>query len=309
MKKCSIIALCLTLCACGGGSKNISQQTPATPHEKTPYELWLEAGNTGTYQDYLDSLVAPTPETWDGNGKGWRMDNLSYSGTIGEYLTNEGKSVTKTDAEWEGHNGYTIYTYHDFPLDNKPNGYNKTRYDYVYNDKQLDLGNYGVWFIEAHDYQHGQWVSGYVHNRDIGETYIPDTNTTFTGGTLAYLKEHNANAPTLIKGDATFVYDPTDPSLELAFDNYYNINVTRTNTTIQGQNSTGKEAYDLPTGTFEEKHNQFFEVGYVRDENTEEAFGTYEFRFDTMCAAVGGCKIDPVNSDFTMTGAFGGTKQ
>ena len=57
MKKLLLCGLCLLLCACAtGGGSDGAPGAPGTPG-KSAYEIWLEAGNSGTEQDFLNSLV------------------------------------------------------------------------------------------------------------------------------------------------------------------------------------------------------------------------------------------------------------
>ena len=56
MKKYAILTSVLVLAACGGGSGGGGNGAPG----KSAYEIWLDAGNTGTEQDFLDSLVSGT---------------------------------------------------------------------------------------------------------------------------------------------------------------------------------------------------------------------------------------------------------
>ena len=166
-------------------------------------------------------------------------------------------------------------------------------------------------------------------NRDIDygtNAYIPEKNTVFKGSTLAYIYKPFKNTTdekqmTGIKGDATFVFDPTSPTLTLDFDNYYtfaidfskvytdsynpaaygitsaNGIVETSNVTVSGTNNTGVTDYNLQTGEYTSSVN--FRSQHFKQNSTEEAVGKYDIH---------GHQLGGSGDEFYISGAFGGTK-
>lgn len=316
------LSLCLILAACGGGT-----QGPAGAPGKSAYQIWLDQGNVGTEQDFLDSLVSggttgdtnpdekPTNPDEENNG----YHNFTNTKEYYNYLSNVNNAtyiISESDKVWPEHDGYKQYDVQYSTFTNTANW----NYKVHYNEKELQLGNYGVYLTSTIDEfelpnTSPIYVVAYIHNREGAGTnvYTPQSGTVFSGGTLAYLHPRSAssspNEIELIKGDATFTYSPTNPTLELAYDNYYNIKFSRTNdgtynVDIAGSNLTGKPEYNLPTGSFSDK-GITTEFGYVSKNGTEEAFGTYQENFYDGAYD----KTGVITSDFYLTGAFGGTKQ
>lgn len=331
MKKHIIIALCLALAACGGGTGSTGPQgQPGTPGKdgaqgiqgapgKSAYEIWLDAGNTGTEQDFLDSLVA-------NNNTSGNNDKITFT-TTKEYLDYLGYSYDEHSKNWPNHGKYTQYVYHaSHGTSTSTNG----AVEYTLNEKEMHLGNYGVYLTKGRqqfDDTDSFAAVAYTHNRNGAgaNVYTPETNAVFKGGTLAYL--YNATAyqygPTttdavLLTGEGTFTYGD-HKVLELSFDNYYTITFdnngalpnTQGNVIISGNNSTGVEAYDLQPGEYTNTTVKYFlpgwqaDGGYVKSGEHEEAFITYgldAYKNDDRY-------ITSTNSNFSITGAFGGTKQ
>ena len=315
------LSLCLILAACGGGT-----QGPAGAPGKSAYQIWLDQGNVGTEQDFLDSLVSggttgdtnpdekPTNPDEGNNEYHYFTNTHEYQ----EYLKNADgiySDFVEKNMPWPKHDGYKQYS-HKILL---PNNISSSAIMYTYHEKELNLGNYGVYTYASQSDFDADFnlvnVFAYIHNREgVGiNVYTPQSGTVFSGGTLAYLHPQivssSPNEIELIKGDATFTYSPTNPILELAYDNYYNIKFSRTNdgtynVDIAGSNLTGKPEYNLPTGSFSDK-GITTEFGYVSKNGTEEAFGIYQENFYDGAYD----KTGVITSDFYLTGAFGGTKQ
>lgn len=322
MKPHTIIALCLALAACGGGAGSTGPQgKPGTPGQngaqgapgKSAYEIWLEAGNTGTEQDFLDSLV------------GKNDTNIESAPThyknIHEYLERQTKNnqmgtYTETSAPWHNHNEYKQYI-HEWPVASNTN---EQKIVYTYNEKELSLANYGIYLqTMQHDFEtepNYGYVYAYIHNRDgIGaNVYTPEEGTVFTGGTLAYLSNStNDPNPTLIKGDSKFTYTPNNPSnptsLELTFDNWYNLTFTKSNdsgwnVSVGGNNNTGNPKHTVSTGTLATSsgtQNPTLSYAHVKKDDIEETVGVYSVHFSK--------NTNERTDDTYLKGAFGGTKQ
>lgn len=312
----SIITIILSLASCGGG--NIGQQ--GTPG-KSAYEIWLEQGNVGTEQDFLDSLVSgnipdntdkddePAPESqpWRDDGN-WDRDFMVRYTNAEDYLSNNSHDkLTKNTINWPGHADYNQYEmqYYDAA--------NKLEYKYVYSEKELNLANYGIVATTSRSYYNtvNTYIGAYYHNRE-GENaniYTPATGATFNGGTMAYL--YYDGDKEMVKGDASFKYDPTNPQLRLFFDNYYTFKISRETdgdytTIITGENQTGKDHFDLSPGVFKNDYVAI-SAGYLKKDGIEEAVGTYEATFGMLGAD--GSTTNTYPHTFTITGAFGGTKQ
>lgn len=325
MKKYILMLACLSLTACmsGSGGNNTpttNTQPSSNPLSQSAYEIWLSQGHTGTEQEFLDWLVSEGADdpvvfnraiNWDVAGA--YVMRVTNSNNAGEFIqSNWNSTAVETDQPWPTHNGYKQYY---LAAQNNAQDSHET---VIYNEKELDLGNYGVWTTRntSNYYYPSVGVMGYIHNRENAEIYTPSTNTIFTGGTLAYLVSSEVNNfnPTLIKGNALFAYNPTTAVLDLDFDNYYKITfIANTNeqsqVVVSGTNSTGVSGFDAQTGTFT-TNSKGFEVGFLRDGTTEEALGTYGVPFCNNGQAY--CQQLPksVNvSQFGISGAFGGTKQ
>lgn len=327
MKKLTLLTILglLGACSTGGGGNH---SAPAGAPGKSAYEIWLEQGNVGTEQDFLDSLVGngnkdnyPNEVVTKNYNKKAELDELVE---YGDSTRGHSYKYTSTPKPWVKQDGFVQYT-GSFIQDSDG------RVSFVYNEKELKLGNYGVHWSSAL-YNSGSYLfgaSGYVSNRDIDyekNIYKPKNNTTFKGGTLAYIYKHfkrtpQEAAPTLIKGDVTFIYNSTNPHLILDFDNYYKFDIKfddvaygnygelgagsdKTNVTVSGMNGTSNNDYDLQPGT----HSGLvdFRTNQLKQGNVEEAFGMYSIYGTT----VGGSGTWESGGDsFTITGAFGGTKQ
>ncbi len=336
MKKLFLMALILSLTACAGGSGgssgNTGNTTPNTPGQSA-YELWLAQGHTGTEQDFLDWLLSG-----GNNGSNEVVTrNFNKQVELDEYVEfgdpqgGHDYHYTQTDKPWAKYGGFKQYNANY--LTNVPGTYVVV----TYNEKELDLSNYGVAFYKTWT-SSGGWANysanGYVTNRDIdygSNAYIPETGTVFTGGTLAYIYKNFKYDPDesdkiLIKGDATFTYNPTNPSLVLDFDNYYTFamnfpnsasggaaygltsspnGTSVANVTVSGTNNTGNSDYNLTPGAYSNT-NAYLRTQHFQQNNTEEATGMYYIN----SYSVGGTNNCTMGSDcFQITGGFGGTKQ
>ncbi|MDE6570797.1 MAG: hypothetical protein K2L95_01070 [Alphaproteobacteria bacterium] len=328
------VSLCVVLVACNSGGDGHSGAVGAPG--KSAYEIWLGQGNVGTEQDFLDSLVsgdnnkgsgAVSPGdigTGNNNGTGTGVsDGGWYPKNTREHVEHYAEDnyslysdFSAQNMVWAKHNGFMRYEWKQLGLSSA----NEQAITFVYNEKELKLGNYGVY---SNAVQHGfqseprtYVYTGYIHNRDgIGANlYTPNDGTVFKGGALAYLHQSGKyDSERLIKGDATFTYSSTSPTFELAFDDYYTMTFKKAsggqsydkyNIKISGQNNTGDARYNLPTGEFSDK-DITTKFGYVSKGGLEEAFGTYSTRFyDTAYG-----KSGVITNDFYLDGAFGGTKQ
>lgn len=316
--KTSILLLVsvIGLTSCGGGQTG-GHGTPG----KSAYEIWLEQGNTGTEQDFLDSLVssgntsAPTEVTTRNFNKEMELNDFVEYGD-----SNGGHSYkyTKTTKPWAKHGGLTEYK-------GSYRNATGTTISFLYKEKELKLANYGITIYDT-PYS---GISGYMTNRDIdygANAYIPEKNTVFKGSTLAYIYKPfkgttDEKKMTSIKGDATFVFDQTSPSLILDFDNYYTIDIEFSkvytesknpaaygitssngsaeisNVIVSGANDTGVADYDLQTG--EHTSRITFRSQHFKQNSTEEAVGKYDIH---------GHQLGGTGDEFYITGAFGGTK-
>lgn len=326
MKKHIIIALCLALAACGGGTGSTGPQgQPGTPGKdgaqgiqgapgKSAYEIWLEAGNTGTEQDFLDSLVGKNDTNIEGAPTHYKNTH--------EYLERQTKNnqmgtYTETSAPWHNHNEYKQYI-HEWPFASNTN---EQKIVYTYNEKELSLANYGVYLhTTQYDFETQPstgYARAYIHNRDgIGaNVYTPEEGTVFTGGTLAYLS-YGTNDPTpvLIKGDSTFTYAPNNPSkptnLKLAFDNWYTVTITPYTSSpgfavfVEGTNNTGNSKHTVGTGDLSGTsgtQKPTLSYNHIKKDSIEETIGTYSIHFSKNTGGT--------TDDTFLNGAFGGTKQ
>lgn len=321
------LSLCLILTACSGGSQGpegpVGSPGQAGAPGKSAYQIWLEQGNTGSEQDFLDSLVSGGSSSGSGGDTSDTTSNRYFANTKEylDFLTSPGSGAfysdfVEQDIIWPQHNGYKHYA-HKMRQGNNKGAY---VYTFIYNEKELNLGNYGISeMCIQYDFKPvPSYVSydAYIHNREgVGANlYTPDNGAVFKGGTLAYLHQSNSannerEKTELIKGDATFTYSPTNPKLNLAFENYYNISFEKNNAgkydvSISGTNNTGKSQYNLPTGNFQNK-DITTEFGYVNKNGIEEAFGTYQEGFDDYYYG----KTNTITDTFYLTGSFGGTKK
>lgn len=327
--KCNMLALCLILTACGAGNVGPSGPRGATGAPgKSAYALWLEAGNTGTLQDFLDSLVANDTSNNDNNIQGGdnntdndQIEPTPYPKNTKEFMeynmsvvpnaylntTEEIKTLGTSDI-------YKEYSWENASYSNE----SELKMKYIYKEKELNLGNYG---LRRMQYQYGfdddyssDYYTAYIHNREgVGKNiYTPTIGTVFKGTTMAYLHKSQLGEneePTFIYGTSRFTYDPSTPRIELDFSRYHDMHFTKLATggydvKISGINSTGKPEYDLPTGEFTDRGIDI-EMGYVSKGATQEAFGTYsEHFYDSDYGKTG-----TIETPFYITGAFGGTKQ
>lgn len=319
------LSLCLILTACSGGSQGpegpVGSPGQAGAPGKSAYQIWLEQGNTGSEQDFLDSLVSGGSSSGSDDDTSGTTHNRYFANTkeYHDYLKNSNSSYSdfvEQDIIWPQHNGYKHYA-HKFHAISNTQTFN---WAFTYNEKELNLGNYGI--SETYLQRDFESVpssvsySAYIHNREgVGANlYTPDNDAVFKGGTLAYLHQSSGvnnerDKTELIKGDATFTYSPTNPKLNLAFENYYNISFEKNNAgkydvSISGTNNTGKSQYNLPTGNFQNK-DITTEFGYVSKNGVEEAFGTYQEGFDDNQYG----KTNTITDTFYLTGSFGGTKK
>lgn len=338
MKKYLTLICLIGLAACGGsggggsgggGSGTVGSdiQRPSAPTVdtenntsgtvgKSVYQLWLDAGNVGTEQEFLDALVS--------NSTGPIVSESRYKSLREEAShTNEYKI---SEMYWPGHGNYfqmeknTIGT----TTDN-----NTTREDtmsvnkkIVYNEKELNLVNYGVYLetnVEEHEFANTfdtkYRVYSWINNRDgiAANIYTPEENTVFKGSTMAYLADgyysYNATEePILIKGDAEYTHSATNPKLILDFDNYYTFVIENsTLKDIQGTNGINVR-YDL-----EKTNNSYIysntvnieEPGFTKKANIEEVVAEYEMKFFDS----DGNKFFAPNGVMSLSGAFGATKQ
>lgn len=295
MKKHTIIALCLALTACGGGTGATGPQGQPGAPGKSAYEIWLDAGNTGTEQDFLDSLVGKNEENTVVPSV--LKNTHEYLETFKNMNPYAGSIYTETDMSWDKHDGYKQYI-HEWQT---PSNEIQYKYTYVYNEKELELANYGVYYytvqrgLESTPYT--QVITAYTHNRDgVGaNVYTPEEGTVFTGGTLAYLSNStNDPNPTLIKGDSKFTYAPNNPSkptkLELDFEDWKQVTYT-----YGGSGNSWRVEVD---GVLLNGSKSTLSYNHVKKDNMEETVGTYSLHI------LGG-----LSSDTYLNGAFGGTKQ
>ncbi len=332
MKNTTIaLSLSLILAACGGGGGHSGSTGPQGAPGKSAYDIWLEQGNVGTEQDYLDSLVSGGGTNSSGtsgndgaSGPGApsftdvTQDTKIFKNTR-DWLKFNKYNYTETTNPWFGHNGFKQYVYRTEGSTN----IGSTDYIYTYNEKELTLGNYGVYLQSArgefstHD---TMYASGYIHNRNGAgaNVYTPDAGTVFKGGTLAYLHGSAQAEPVLLTGNGTFTYSPSNPTLELKFDDYYTFKLDKhdiqyggqANVSIKGENLTGINAYDLQTGDYNVLANYLFygwgsNAGFVQANGVAEAFVNYGVDFYTSDNRY----APSINSNFNITGAFGGEKQ
>ena len=130
---------------------------------------------------------------------------------------------------------------------------------------------------------------------------------------MAYLDTTGSHDDILLKGNATFTYSSTNPTLHLDYDNYYSFDMspmatgTGTTVTASGTNNTGDSYYDVPTITKNcSKAYAYYNAEYLQKGNIQEAVGTYQITFGTVNGYHFG---DSETNDFYLRGAFGGTKQ
>ena len=314
-----VLTSVLALNACGGGSGGGGNGAPG----KSAYEIWLDQGNTGTEQDFLDSLVSGTSSVSGGT---------QYASLLQEAQAKGGYTITHMS--WPEHDGFyrieknitDIANANNTTSGNDSLPINKK---ITYNEKELNLANYGVMVSEniektefANELYKTYVADAWINNREgIGaNAYTPANNTVFTGNTMAYLVNEGYShpdtiEPTFIKGSAEYTYSPTSPKLILDFDNYYRfVFQNGVSATFSGANNTGQDRYNLAVGDSWDTNKEEIttdinsgEIGFVKKDSVEEVVGTYEVRFGDYCSN----KIyAPNNEDgFRLIGAFGGTKQ
>lgn len=325
MKKYILALLCITLTACGGGSGGGTNGAPG----KSAYQIWLDNGHSGSEQDFLDSLVSSGGSGYSNTIHNYKNLKESLDAEIaGEHSVGQhpGLQYTMTNKSWPSQGGYKQYIVsHYYPVGVTANYPYDGKVITTYNEKELNLSNYGVYRVEYvseyvnDDDNYPQQPYAYIHNRNgfRENVYTPTTGTIFNGGTLAYLYHQGKTTvaeqnPVLIKGNATFTYNPTTPTLALNFENYYNITIAQTgattrNVTVSGTNTTGYSDYNLPTGVFGQTvtaalngRNDFLKRGSI-----EEATGTY-----TISATKANFNNSSIiTNPFEIKGAFGATKQ
>ena len=353
MKKYLILTSVLALAACGGGHDGAQgiqgvQGEQGAPG-KSAYDIWVDAGNSGTEQDFLDSLVA-------GNNTTQNESNV-YPVNMQQDLDKYHQDYVATNMDWASQNGYRQYKVTSKGTTNK--SATGESYDYVntvvYNEKELNLANYGVYlqkhsivheFDENIDYTN---IRAYIHNREGSgmNTYAPENYnlTTFRGGTLAYLYKGTSPytssydvsvEPVLLKGNAEYTHSATDPQLRLEFDNYYTLTMDREGkVSASGVNNTGKSEYTLTSSSLNYVNygNQYDaqsiadnsalanyktqpygtginDIGFVsKGYGTEEVVGTYSINFERPETNSFSGETRYYNDDIRMTGAFGGTRQ
>lgn len=332
MKNVYLLLLCLFLTACGAGSGgNGAVGTPGAAG-KSAYEIWLEAGNNGTEQDFLDSLV--------GNNSATAVVPSQYVSLLQEAQAKGGYTITQMP--WPEHgNFYRIVKNNSYNL--PQNNTTTSGKDSVlinekitYNEKELNLANYGVYVSENtietefnNELYKKYGVDTWINNREgiTANVYIPAENTVFSGTTMAYLYDGtklqltatesitstSTTEPVFIKGTAEYTYNETHPRLILNFDNYYTF-VFQNGVSAQfsGTNDTGYDRYNLKSGnTFQINTNSVptnknnGSIGFVKKGDVEEVVGIYDAKFDDYT----GDKIYAPNGNFRLIGAFGGTKQ
>lgn len=321
-----VLTSVLALTACGGGSGGGGNGAPG----KSAYEIWLDQGNTGTEQDFLDSLVSGTSSVSGGT---------QYASLLQEAQAKGGYTITQVSWPQQG-DFYRI----EKNITDIANGNNTTSGNdslpinkkITYNEKELNLANYGVMVsenIERTEFGNELYktyvADTWINNREgVGaNVYTPANNTVFTGSTMAYLYDGSklqltsyqaisstsTNEPIFIKGSAEYTYSPTNPKLILDFDNYYRfVFQNGVSVTFSGTNNTGNTRYNLAVGsTFNVNNNEITtdinsgKIGFVKKDSVEEVVGTYDVAFKDY----EGDKIYAPNGDFRLIGAFGGTKQ
>lgn len=334
MKKYILMLACLSLTACMSGSGGNNITTPTDTHIKTAYELWLEAGNTGTYQDYLDSLVIPqtTPVSFT---------RTHYQSDVANNQ-NGFSNFTEIVEQWPNHDDYTRYTYRQTVIDD----WNNIDRNWTVREKERTTGGYflshctgtncvgaqmnNVDFVNSGYYFKGENEGVYSYfglgsgtpglsGPHIVDNLTPTDGTTFTGDTMAFIAVNQGDAE-FIKGDATLVYhrqgyNNPEPEVILNFDNYYTMTLQNRNgydyATVTGTNATGNNNINIQTGEYKQAglsgYEQRMMIGYAQRDVIEEAFGKYNFN-----SHGGYFNNDPLSiqgTEFKLNGAFGGTKQ
>jgi lysophospholipase L1-like esterase len=71
----------------------------SAPAGKSAYDLWIEIGNVGTVQDFLDSLIGPAGPS-GGTGGGVSKWNGKIWSAVGDSITAGGSSTTKIYHEY-----------------------------------------------------------------------------------------------------------------------------------------------------------------------------------------------------------------
>ncbi len=307
------ISLCVILAACNGGGGTAVPAPVASP-TKTPYELWLEAGNVGTEQDYLDSLVSGGGST-EPEKPAPDVPNAPYNWHT--RLTNEisnGASyfdISEQKIPWGPHDTYAQYKYSKNDTDE--HGQNVTHH-WTYYEKELTLGNYMI-FENLYEYEDGRTLSVHSpllqkrYDKQYYDTYYPDAGTIFNGGTFAFVTS-GSDKLQMLTGAAQFKYDPQRPELKLAFDNYYTITLKALgnylyDVHIDGQNSTGEDAFYLPTGEYKHYIDWRDGIGtktFLAKDDVVEGFVEYDMHFDSNYNITGDRQVN-------IQGIFGGTKQ
>lgn len=317
MKRCLIFVSILALTACttdsGGGSSNssggsynqgISGGYSGTTNNNT------NGGNTGGNTNSSTNNQQNNQVVHYTNFKQY-FDNVLKQNSNGIY-----SDFVESAQNWPTHGGYKHYGYKL----NSSTGTSHTITRYVIEEKEMQLLNYGVQNHDSQEEFESNYsdassfysAGGYVHNREgVGANlYTPTENTTFTGGTLAYLDTDANHSDMFIKGNATYKYNSEHPELLLAYDNYYTFNIVKGDgktetTTVTGTNNTGDAFYDVTPGTYTDTsgYDATFTANHLQKGSIQEAGGTYEMDFGY--GDIGG----NTTNDFRLRGSFGGTKQ
>jgi len=254
-----------------------------------------------------------------GNALGNQQSKNYYTNTkeyINDLLANpDYYSINEHNEIWVSQGGYKKYEFVHRQLASSYDRYDTVHY--TINEKEMSLGNYGVWKAEHID-DFGNITAfisipqGYIHNRnaDLANVYTPANGIVFNGGTMAYLYLNTTTAnpdATFIKGNAQFTYSPTTPQLTLEFDNYYKFSFSglpngNYDIQISGTNSTGKSGFNLSPSTITDKTPNVLSYGYLSKNSIEEAFGIYRQYFSS------GANNGGASQGFSMSGAFGGKR-
>jgi len=292
------------LAACGGGHSGPTG-VPGAPG-KSAYEIWLEHGNTGTEQDFLNWIVSGGNSNTDDDGN----KNFNTWGDIIENQIAQGQpyyNYRKTTVALPNQQEYDLYKYSedDVELDGK-----KYTANYTYREKIFNLIKF-TWGDVEYENEDGVLGTGYnslVEFKDGVSEIYPASGTIFQGVTFAHIRSDDDFDT--IAGGMTFKYIPGHHEITFDFDNYYTLSYKEGNgiehdLNIAGTNSTGNPAFDLPTGDYKNVymgltsggHPSQPDIRYIGKDGYEEVWGKYITRFNEY------------ESNITIDGVFGGTKQ